>query len=291
MAHLDVRREGDVTASDVPAICGECPFQTRKSVLYKKALKLRSVDNPTTMHGRVTEPIALEKFCQKTGAVVVDYPCGYVKHPQYNWFGGTMDAKVKMPNGDVVIVEIKCPVSRAIYDEVPGHYYGQVQSYLFVDQTSPYALFVQYKPAGPRSLEKLQVTRVERDNNYMSLRLNSLRRFWEELQIWSGYIEKIVTVLQRAWRAYVLKKAADKAAKQSMMSRLKCAKIVGKIAGFCRVRDARVAAGPYATNWRVSRDPDDTNIYIVSEDVYSAYSRPPPEAKRFKKTEEIMIVD
>ena len=277
---LDVRREGDVTASDVPAICGENPYQTRKSVLYKKALKLRSVDNPTTQHGHTFEPTALKRYCEKTGAIVLEYPCGYVKHPRYSWLGGTLDAMVRLPSGEEIVVEIKCPVTRQIIPgEVPVHYYGQVQTYLYIKEAAPFAEFVQYKPAGKRSPEKLDITRVMRDDNYMAMRLNSLHSFWEELQDWTGYIEKIVTVLQRSWRAYVLKKAADVAAKQCMMARLKCAKTVGKIAGFCRVRDARAAA----TNvYKISTTPEGNKRIFVDSREIVPYNQQ-PEGKRPRK--------
>jgi putative phage-type endonuclease len=239
MSVLDPRRDTDVTASDIPAICGECPFQNRHSVLFKKALRLKSQDNPATLHGRTHEPTALDKFCKATNAKVIEYPCQYKRDVTYMWLGGTKDAKVRMPNGDVVVVEIKCPISRPIKDEVPAHYVGQVQTYLYIEKDALYALFVQYKPAGVHSSEKLQITKVERDSLYMDIRLPSLKRFWDELQLWTAYVDRIVTVLQRAWRCYRSKKAADAAAKQCMVTRLKCAKTVGKIAGFCRTRDAQ----------------------------------------------------
>lgn len=223
----------------MPSICGECPYQNRKGVLRKKALKLKTPDTAATLHGRELEPVALRRFCEDSGAEVVEYPCEYRKHPLYGWLGGTMDARVRLRDGEVVVVEIKCPISRPIRDEVPIHYVGQVQVYLSLLPDAPYALFVQYKPAGPRSCEKLQVTRVERDASYMALRLPSLKRFWNELQLWSGYVERVVIVMQRAWRCYRARKTRDDAARQCMAARLKCAHVVGRIAGFCRTKRAQ----------------------------------------------------
>ena len=279
MANLDIRREYDVTASDVPAICGECPFQTRRSVLYKKSLKLRGEDSPATLHGRTLEPVALKRFCAVTGAVVVEYPCEYKRHKTYRWLGGTMDAIVRMTNGDVVVVEIKCPISRAIKDEVPIHYIGQVQTYLSIRDECPYALFVQYKPAGPRSPEKLQITKVERDPGYMNLRLPGLKRFWDELQLWAAYTERIVTVIQRAWRSYQLKKDVDNAAQHLMTMRLRCAKMVGKMAGFCRTRDAQagMAVPPPACDLQSPNLVESEDIVMIPARIWLAM---PPEAKR-----------
>ena len=282
---LDPRREGDVTASDVAAICGECAFQNRRSVLYKKALKLRGEDTPATLHGRTLEPTALRRFVEETGATVLEYPCEYKKHPIYNWFGGTRDAVVKTVSGDVVVVEIKCPISRPIKDEVPMHYVGQVQSYLALAPEMPYALFVQYKPAGPRSKEKLQITRVNRDPRYMDVRLPSLKRFWDELQLWSAYVERVVVVIQRAWRYHRSKAAAAEAAKNCMVARLRCANLVGKLAGFCRKRDVSrgmLVPPPFA----------ETGYSIIDDDTDArpAFQAMPPQARRPKHSSNIYVM-
>lgn len=281
-SNLDARRETDVTASNVPAICGECPFQTRRSCLRKQALRLRSEDTTATIHGRVHEPTALRRFCEETHAEVLDYPCGYVRHGTYAWLGGTLDAKVRLPDGTVVVVEIKCPISRQIKDEVPIQYIGQVQTYLYLMPDCQYALFVQYKPAGPRSNEKLQITRVERDNDYMALRLPALKRYWDDLQLMTAYVERVVTVMQRAWRFYRLRRSTAVAAQDLhyMREHLKCAQIVGKIAGFCRVRDSKMAVPR-------PRENDGTVNFV---DSYDRPGQTPPEAKRPRRASGMILV-
>jgi putative phage-type endonuclease len=216
----------DITASDVPTICGECPYATRRSVLFKKALRLVGTDTPATLHGRKFEPIAIERFCNKTGAVI-EYP-GYVKHSVYNWFGGTIDGLATMPDGTKCIIEVKCPISRPIKDEVPIQYVGQIQSYLEIFGLS-YALLVQYKQATSRSPEKLQITKVPRDEKYFRSRLPCLSRFRQDLLMWSAYTEKVVCVIQRAWRGY---RKRREAVTGFMIARLRCASLVGKISGF-----------------------------------------------------------
>lgn len=266
---LDPRRDTDVTASDVPAICGECPFQTPRSVLFKKVTRIRNPDTPATLHGRKFEIIALRRFCETSKATVVEYPCGYKRHGTYVWLGGTEDAKVKLSDGTVVVVEIKCPISRAIKDEVPVHYVGQVQTYLYLEPECPYALFVQYKPAGPRSLEKLQVTRVDRDPRYMDLRLPVLKRFWDDLQMQTAYMERVATVLQRAWRARGTVR---------MENRLKCARIVGRMAGAARLESASVGMGSPPMARADTGDVTDSVIY-------------PPQAKRLRTGGHCFIID
>jgi putative phage-type endonuclease len=222
-----------VTASDVATICGENPFQTRKCVLFTKTFRIPFEGNEATEWGKHYEPIAIEKFCQKTGAVV-QYP-SYTKHKTYNWFGGTLDGIAVMPDGTRCILEVKCPLKRAIKDEVPVHYYGQVQSYMEIYDLDK-CLFVQYKPAGPRSEEKLMITSVDRDRGYIEQRLPSLFSFWREMIILQAQTERIIVVIQRAWRAYLSNKSAKEAARSGMIARLRCATMLGKLSGFARKR-------------------------------------------------------
>jgi hypothetical protein len=71
----------------------------------------------------------------------------------------------------------------------------------------------------------------------MALRLPRLKVFWDEMIAWTAFTLRVVTVIQRAWRFYLARRAMSGAAKNSMISRLKCAKMVGKMAGFCKNRD------------------------------------------------------
>jgi len=229
MAHLDPRRNDDVTASDVPAICGENPFNCARGVLFKKVFRISSPDTVDTLRGRTNEPVAIKWFCEVTNATV-EYP-GYLKHAKYPWFGGTVDGIATMPDGRRVVIEVKCP--RQIKDEIPLHYVGQVQSYMEICDIDM-CLFIQSRAAGPRSPRRLKVRGVERDRGYMALRLPALWRFWERMQTFGTYANRVVLVIQRAWRMYIARRAFDQASRMRMISRLRCASTVGKIAGFLR---------------------------------------------------------
>lgn len=194
MAHLDPRRSGDITASDVPAICGESPWQTKASVGDKKIYKLQSPDTEATLHGKRFEPVAIARFCRETGATV-EYP-GYINHSTIKWLGGTVDGIATYPNGHRVVIEVKCPISRKIKDEVPMHYEGQLQTYMeILDMT--HCIFIQYKPGGPRSAEQFSITDVPRDPDYIRLRLPLLRRFWEEFTVRAAFVNRVVTAVKR----------------------------------------------------------------------------------------------
>jgi len=248
MAHLDPRRIGDVTCSDIPAICGEngFPGANADGVLKKKVYKVQSQDTPATLHGKKYEPIAIAEFCSRTGAVV-SYP-GYILSKTHPWLGGTVDGIATMPrdmtfNGitipanSPVVIEVKCPFSRQIKEEeVPGQYVGQLQGYMEILDMEA-CLFIQYKPPGPRSKAKFTVLAVPRDRVYMAIRLPYLKRFWDRLNIYGAYVNAVVTVIQKAWRLYLARRAFDMAAKRKRSMSFSCANMVGKIAGFLKRKE------------------------------------------------------
>lgn len=97
--------------------------------------------------------------------------------------------------------------------------------------------FIQYRPAGVRRPEQLQITYIDRDPKYMTLRLPRLKVFWDEMVMWTAYTERVITIIQRAWRFYRARRAMLGAAQNSMIARLRCAKMVGKMAGFCKTKE------------------------------------------------------
>ncbi|MDR3540506.1 MAG: YqaJ viral recombinase family protein [Desulfosporosinus sp.] len=294
-----------MTASDVPTICGENAFSTADSVLRKKVFKFDSVDTPATLHGKTFEPVAIAEFCERTGAVVV-YP-GYVLHNHYPWLGGTVDGIATMtrdvtlngiliPVGTVVVIEVKCPYSRQIKEsELPGQYVGQVQTYMEILDLE-ICIFIQYKPPGVRAKAKFTMLAVPRDRVYMALRLPYLKKFWDKLNIMNAYVNTVVTVIQRAWRMYLARRAFDGAAKRRMILSLSCASIVGKIAGFMRkkeIDEIRAAAfmfppivpGGEAMQVWVDFTDADYGHHVLP----FSYSRRPVEAARPAHTGEILV--
>lgn len=222
-----------MTASDVAAICGESAWGTRRSVLRKKALALKSEDTPATLHGRKYEPEAIRKFCAKTGAVV-SYP-GYIKHPTYQWLGGTVDGIARFPNGDTAVIEVKCPYSRQIKgEEVPIQYIGQLQTYMEI-LNHEYCIFIQYKPAGPRSSDVLTILKVIRDRGYMSSHLPALYNFWIDMHCLRAYANRVTVVIQRAWKLHMAKRGLGHAI--SMYSKFRGVNYMANLAGFIKKRE------------------------------------------------------
>lgn len=173
-----------ITGSEIPTICGESRFERPSAVMFKKAFGMRFSDTPATLHGKKYEPIAIAKFREETKATV--YYVGFMRHEVCDFIGGTFDALAIMPDGEGVLVEIKCPYTRGVHPSVPEHYVGQVQAYLAIAGLDV-CMFAQYKPAyttperGFFRPEKMTILRVARDPAYFSARVPVLWEFWKKL--------------------------------------------------------------------------------------------------------------
>jgi hypothetical protein len=80
------------------------------------------------------------------------------------------------------LIEIKCPLSREIKDEVPIHYMGQLQVCMEVLDLEE-ARFIQYKPeeiTWPKPAQ-YQMTIVKRDREWFAQRLPIMKEFWDKV--------------------------------------------------------------------------------------------------------------
>jgi putative phage-type endonuclease len=197
-----------VTGSEIATILGQNRFETPRQCFFKKVFNVKTKDNPACAHGRASEPIAIERFQQKTGAKV--FFVGFIRHPKYPWIGGTVDALAIMPDGRGVVVEVKCPLTRSVGDYVPAHYMGQVQTYMAITELD--CLFVQWKPAytTPKTKqqrpEKLMITSVKRDPGFFDGSLPVLWQFWSNVCAYrEGRLplaEPAAHVIWMAWNTY-----------------------------------------------------------------------------------------
>ena len=116
-----VRKRGGPDAGAVYAL-----KSLRKEVLLRKAYPDRAEfkfeGNQATEHGTLHEPDAIAKYQKATGREVLEF--GFIIHETIPWLGASPDGIAT----DGVVVEVKCPRSRALeYDEagiakVPLHY-------------------------------------------------------------------------------------------------------------------------------------------------------------------------
>ena len=202
---LSMERGTAITGSEVATFLGLNRFEKASDATFKKVFGYKTPNNAAMDHGRKTEPIAIDKFEKKTGAKV--HFVNFMRHPKYSWLGGTFDGLAIMPDGTGALIEVKCPLNRSISDSVPDYYMPQVQMYLEIAGLDV-AYFVQYKPSYVTEVrrfrrdEKLIVTRVDRDPNFM---VAAVPRLWEA---WVDICAKRAHRLPMANQASVLIAAA-----------------------------------------------------------------------------------
>jgi putative phage-type endonuclease len=204
-----VERGKAMTGSEIPAICGENRFETPNSTFFKKAFNVRTPDSPAMLHGRNTEPIAINKFKQRTRAKV--FYVEFMRHPEYDFLGGTFDALAILPSGEGALVEVKCPHTRSIGSTIPYYYMGQVQTYLDIAGLD-LCMFVQYKlpyVTGKLKLcrpENLSIISVFKDARYIPDRMITLWTFWKRLCAFREGVlptaNSAATLIQICWKMH-----------------------------------------------------------------------------------------
>lgn len=189
---LSQERSSCITATDVACICNQNSFAGSDpvSTFRKKALRIAIPTNANMEHGKRYEPVALAKLTSKQlidGSHIVRlFNVHFVKHPQYNWLGGTLDGVVELEDGRVMVVEVKCPKTRKIVPGVvPSYYMSQVQTYLMITGLDQCA-FIQFKPTGRRGAKEVfDITIVNADREMMAIQMGTLRKFYIHLYMWN----------------------------------------------------------------------------------------------------------
>ena len=164
------RRGQMLTASDIAAVLGINPYESREDVMLKKLGFKRAQRTDHTSHGTRLEPEARDKYVEKTGESV--FEIGLEPHPQIPWLGGSPDGITDSGK----LLEIKCPATRQITGAVPKYYIPQVQLLMEIFNLEE-CDFVQYRP----DPEIMTITRVTRDREWFAQALPILKSFWDEL--------------------------------------------------------------------------------------------------------------
>jgi putative phage-type endonuclease len=170
-------RKNVLTASDVPTAIGDNPYQKPFELILKKCGKGEPfTGNQFTAHGNKYEDEARIIYEERHNEKV--HEIGLYIHPTIKWLGGSPDGITESGK----LVEIKCPLSRQIKDEVPIHYMGQVQMCMeILDLES--CDFIQYKPEEitfPKPAEFV-VTHIKRDREWFKEKLPIMEDFWNKV--------------------------------------------------------------------------------------------------------------
>jgi putative phage-type endonuclease len=187
-AQLSSARSYVISGSEAAAASTGTRYKSRNEYIMDKIYGAPFVDNEHTRHGNFYEPVAIARFEAKTGAKV--HKVGFMVHPDHPWLGGTLDGIAIMPDGEGVVIEVKCPLTRSISSKglVPDYYIPQVQLYLALTGLDR-ALFIQFKPARVTPARKIErpeqlvITSIHRNDGMISSMIAKLWSTWVEVVI------------------------------------------------------------------------------------------------------------
>ena len=141
-AWLALRRT-KVTASDIPIIMGVSPYKTAKQLFLEKIGEVEpSFPSPAMQYGTEMEPEARETFNKRNGSDV--FPCVRI-HPENEWLMASIDGIGKNFWEEDILVEIKCPYSQKIPEEIPEHHLIQMQAQMYCSGIKLGCYFVYLK--------------------------------------------------------------------------------------------------------------------------------------------------
>jgi putative phage-type endonuclease len=127
-------RKGMITASDIAAVVGECPYGNDRKVLMKKAglSKDEFTGNFSTEWGVKYEPIACQIYELRTKSHINAFGLlpHYSNFQHQDEFLNPITFLGASPDGirdDGIMLEIKCPTSREITGIPPRYYWVQMQ--------------------------------------------------------------------------------------------------------------------------------------------------------------------
>jgi len=175
-------RESLITASDAAAALEIPPYPKfnkcpREELMKKKLGLVPSTFSSIMNHGVVHEDEARQKYMDMTGEIVHEF--GLLIHQEYPWLGASPDGVTESGK----LVEIKCPVKRAVEPgHVPDHYMPQLQVCMEVCDLES-CIFIQYKPDSLTWPQPgiFDIVEVPRDRAWFQDNKARLEAFWVEM--------------------------------------------------------------------------------------------------------------
>lgn len=168
-------RKNHIGASDAPIIMRDSPWTTPYQLWQEKtalALKEKKM-TPAMKRGKELEPMARQKFIEKTGIEVVDVVC---QHDSLSWMGASMDG---LSSDNKTAVELKCSNAvdhlGAVNKMVPVKYRAQLQHQMYV-------LELDHMYYGSFDGSDLALVIVDRDEKYLKELLLKEKEFWKRIE-------------------------------------------------------------------------------------------------------------
>ena len=167
-------RRGKLTASNVGAAIGLCPWTTRQTAFNRAMGNDTFTGNDATRWGTENEPNGILAYSAHTGNMVTN--TGLHVHPYTMWLAGSPDGLI----GTEGLLEVKCPYwtrkdGKRLHREIPAHYYLQMTLCLEVCQRS-WCDFVTWSP------DNYKVYRIYRDTELHDSLLPHYLKFFAAMQ-------------------------------------------------------------------------------------------------------------
>jgi len=165
-----------ITASDVAAILGYNPYESKLNVLEKKIKKINIGNNNAISHGNKFEPLAIKEYEKIKNTEIINV--GLLIHRKYKWLGASPDGFDEKNN---ILLEIKCVYSRSV-KTIPYWYYIQTQIQMETCNKE-YCDFFQCKfNKTTEKLEEYSLNRIKRDPEWFKNNINNLISFYNDLE-------------------------------------------------------------------------------------------------------------
>jgi putative phage-type endonuclease len=163
-------RSGRLTASQFGAALGLSPYQSRQELWRQLTGRAEPfTGNPATDWGTAHEKDAIH--CYEVVKGVLVEPAGFVQYEQ--WSGCSPDGWV-LDGNRRGIVEIKCPFSQRIYEDIPEYYRAQVIGQLGITGAA-WCDFLCWSP------DESRVWRVDPQPRTWDRMQVALKEFWQHV--------------------------------------------------------------------------------------------------------------
>lgn len=153
-------RKNYINASEIAAIMGLNPFESKKQLFKRKLFEEKIEENGAMRHGRRLEPEA-RNFFNEINKINFK-PMVFVK----NFISASLDG---WDENTCSLLEIKCPISCNtqswrnffLHDKIPMFYYAQIQAQFYCSEAKK-AFFLVYQ-----TYQKVKAKEISRDDLFI----------------------------------------------------------------------------------------------------------------------------
>ena len=193
-------RNNIITSTDVSTILDQNKYQNKRELILKKINNKISSPNEAMEWGNFFEDIATDIYSKINNKKV--YNLGLLIHDLYKFIGASPDGLIE--NND--LLEIKCPFSQKVYDDIPINYWIQTQIQMEVCNLNRTILFVCVFDKSIKnnalysgnknginwSLLNYKEFVIKRDRKWFSENLSKIKDFYKDLNYYksNGFTQK-----------------------------------------------------------------------------------------------------